>query len=1209
MRTSNDARLHEEFYVHSVQEALEEAANLGAADIVVGIPFGREADTVGHVITTAQRGLELFYPNKKCVIVCVGDVSAGETLAAINSIQMDEAISRISFLMKGKNVSGRGWSLRAIMDIASKLNADLIAFEADLRTRHRETGIEGMSPDWVRLLLDPIEKHNLDIAISRFGRHAFEMPVGRLLAYPLISGTYSLKLHDPLGTEFAISNKLLDAYLEDPDIWITGVGGYGVDVWLITTAIARGAAICEVDLGLRIHKSSPGKQERVVREVAEALFERIATHRDWWQEKGEILETANVFGWRGDWNLPKAWLDPSLLIWKYKRGFNESAHAVCERILPPDIYSALDILAQTDDRDFDMPPGLWARIVYGFAFAFRFTKDFAKEDILSAFVPLYQGRLASFVKQVESLQQRLQKMPHSEARHIANLQAESWIEEQLNEFIKERPLFADRWLQREECLEPVLPKVTYREFIPGVALVMPHEITSQTGKVARVDETYKNILDQLKQEFDEFVYERLSVPRDADSFEIAHEIRSLMYHVEKDLDNLLLPGELSTLEGTRAVVEAIAQSFPQEDIFALRPDVCLWLLQQFPPPNLLIKSNSRSLAQLEAKYSPNDIIALSLLSEEREYQERVWGSIRDNARPEHFTTCSLSPLVVSHADFPMLVETKEGSALCKLSGRIVAATLPKGTGGDFPKTRYLTRIAKYIVEEERFGQLWKEFAKERKEFGRKVMNSLLGHWGRHLLSAHNMFEDKNQRIMAQRLGDMADKLEKAGQFLRLSTSLKDVAASYHLAWTMSDGRFIPCSCWTWSSYSFKGGSGFPTPLSLNVERDWTSREFVTRLFETLGGTEEKLDAKIMELMGQGRESEDLSRIILPLGRDMARVSPTDTVATRQTIAWELKRFPGNPILSPIEDHPWESKFVFNPGILRIGDKIYILYRAFGDDEISRIGLAITSDGLHVDERLPDPIFQPATEEENMGCEDPRLTIIGNQIYMLYTAYSDIAAQIAMASIGINDFLHRRWNRWKRHGPAFPGFADKDAVLFPEMVGGRYVMYHRVEPSVWASFSPELECPWPRKGHKILLGPRAGMVWDGMKIGAGAQPIKTRYGWLLICHGVDYALVYRLGVLLTDLEEPSKILYRSPNPILEPREIYEIGEKDKSWVPNVVFTCGAIPREDKEILDAEDEVLVYYGGADTVTCVAFATIAKLIPQDIRVKLVPAMSQRS
>jgi len=123
-----------------------------------------------------------------------------------------------------------------------------------------------------------------------------------------------------------------------------------------------------------------------------------------------------------------------------------------------------------------------------------------------------------------------------------------------------------------------------------------------------------------------------------------------------------------------------------------------------------------------------------------------------------------------------------------------------------------------------------------------------------------------------------------------------------------------------------------------------------------------------------------------------------------------------------------------------------------------------------------------------------------------------------------------------------------------------------------------------------------MMWDGVKLGAGAQPIKTKYGWLLVYHGMDFAHVYRLGVLVVDLNDAGKVLYRSPNFILEPKESYEVGEEDISQVLNVVFTCGAVAMADKEMLDDDDEIIVYYGAADTVIAAATARVSDLIPKE-------------
>lgn len=275
----------------------------------------------------------------------------------------------------------------------------------------------------------------------------------------------------------------------------------------------------------------------------------------------------------------------------------------------------------------------------------------------------------------------------------------------------------------------------------------------------------------------------------------------------------------------------------------------------------------------------------------------------------------------------------------------------------------------------------------------------------------------------------------------------------------------------------------------------------------------------------------------------------------------------------------------------------MLYRAFGEDEISRVGLAIF-EGAKLIERLPEPVFGPGLPEESRGVEDPRVVVIEDKLYMVYTAYNGVIAQVAAAAISVQDLLAQRFDRWERLGLAFPGLWDKDAILFPEKIGGRWVMYHRVEPSIWVSYANELKLPWPKQNHKIIIGPRSGLMWDSLKIGSGSQPIKTKYGWLLIYHGVSNTMVYRLGVILVDMKDPGRLLYRSPNPVLSPETEYEVGAKGRSWVPNVVFTCGAVPDTDKDVLDDDDQILCYYGASDTYLCLASATVGELIPEEVR-----------
>ncbi len=294
----------------------------------------------------------------------------------------------------------------------------------------------------------------------------------------------------------------------------------------------------------------------------------------------------------------------------------------------------------------------------------------------------------------------------------------------------------------------------------------------------------------------------------------------------------------------------------------------------------------------------------------------------------------------------------------------------------------------------------------------------------------------------------------------------------------------------------------------------------------------------------------------------------------------MERYSGNPILRPIEEHPWESREVFNAAAVRLDGKVHLLYRAIGNDNVSRIGYANSSDGFVIDERLPTPVYEPRAECEKDGCEDPRVTDIDGKLIMTYTAlreYSHIQVyQIALTAITIQDFVGRKWN-WESHKLPFPGIRNKDAVIFPEKIGGRYVMLHRIDPDICIAYSSDL-LHWC--DMSAVMGPQADS-WDNWKIGVGGQPIKINEGWLVIYHGANVDRLYSLGVALLDGEHPDRVLFRTKEHILAPKEDYERFGK----VPNVVFSCGNV------ILD--DKLFMYYGAADNVVCVATIGLDKLL----------------
>jgi len=243
--------------------------------------------------------------------------------------------------------------------------------------------------------------------------------------------------------------------------------------------------------------------------------------------------------------------------------------------------------------------------------------------------------------------------------------------------------------------------------------------------------------------------------------------------------------------------------------------------------------------------------------------------------------------------------------------------------------------------------------------------------------------------------------------------------------------------------------------------------------------------------------------------------------------------------------------------------------------ISHLRIARSKDGRHfaIDDT---PAMLAERREEEFGIEDPRITRIGNDYYINYTAVSRMGIATALA-------VTRDFKTFERKGLIF-AVENRDVTLFPEKVGGQYVCYHRPVTSgmgqtgIWLARSPDL-LHWGQHVH--VCGPRAGM-WDGWKVGGGAVPIRTSRGWLAIYHGADESQRYALGLLLTDLNQPDKIIARSQEPLLAPETPYEV----EGFFGNVVFTCGAAETPD-------GKVIIYYGAADECLAAAETTVDDML----------------
>lgn len=1028
---------------------------------------------------------------------------------------------------------------------AKRMRSDLVVLAPGLLRD------EGTLIDALKALSEPLIEGGTSLCIGVSETAPLENPLAVFLLYPLLSSLFSVRIPDPLPSSFSVSGEVLLG-ISDPSRY----GHFASPFQLILEVLALGRPILLVPLpsGSSLRVTEPP----VIRKVIKTAFGEVRFRERLWMKRVNLpLETPpvarNYPGGIGPSFEPP---DPKPYLRRFQKGLNAFS-PLFGRFIP----EVFEELKPEGDRK-ELRGERWARALYGLMQYLHDPGPFGLGDLFNAFTVLFYGRLYSLLERMRSWRGLVKESAEADRALLALLEGERRDDERaflalVDEFVRGR------------YRKPPLPKVTYREYVPGIPLVFPHHL-----REVPLEEVFKDLLEERRRDFWRFAKERLGLGEGESSREIASSFRDLLEETEKALRKSL-GGNFWEREGLQEFLNNFLDRFPVGRVFCLGDDASGWFLERFPPPKLL------SLASSLKAHSPRELLALTQYTEGSEYWENLKNHLREDLRPDQFR--EEKPRVMVLEGLPVLRETVlELETVDKLSGVLILRELPRGLGGRFPWLGYTLLVAKNLVEMEFFGRLWRWASRRRKEFGRSVIGAIEGHWGRDSLSGHSFFEAMVHEETLKRLKTLA--VDPLGQLLE----------GYPLCLQFPDGRFVSLSAWSWAIHSLEGGKGNPGPLSSMVEAQMFARDFLLRVSHEAGLKDEEVERVLGEMQLEGRESQSLLEELFPEASEAREVKPKGPLFIQGPLAGKLQRHPSNPLLRPIPEHPWESRFVFNPAAIRINQNVYLLYRAMGDDWISRIGLAVLDDtGVRLSERLPEPIFWPQEPWEELGCEDPRVVLIDGRLWMLYTAYSRAVAQIALASIDLEDFLRGRWDKWVRHGLVFPGEPNKDAILFPERVDGKFVLIHRVEPSMWISFSENLTCPWTSREHKILIGPRSGDMWDSLKIGAGGQPLKTRYGWFLIYHGVDRHSVYRLGSLLLDLEDPTKVLYRSPNPILEPEEPYERGEEG-AQVPNVVFTCGNVPRQEKEILEPADEVLVYYGAADTVIGLALGKVKDLVP---------------
>ena len=430
----------------------EEVAKLGKADIMVGIPSFKNAPTIGYVTRAAQAGLVQYFPDLRPVLINADAGSPDATQRVVVETEPPDYVERI-LLVRPRNrlqrisltypdvdgVGGKGAALRTVFEIAAALEVQaLVVVDSDLRS---------IVPEWIELLAGPVLKGGFDFVAPLYARHKFDGTITNTVTYPLTRALYGLRIRQPIGGDFGVSGDLVRYYLEQED-WTADVSRFGVDIWMTTTAIAGGFAVCQARLGAKVHDpKDPGADlgpmfGQVVSTLLR-LTERHAAH--WLSVRGS--HEVPAYGFERIVEPPPLTVDVRRLLAEMHRGLVADGE-LWERMLAPDTFDVVRELAaeagavaeaaaradaptSLETSTFRFPTEIWARVMYDTCVAHH-QRVLPVERLIAALVPLYFGRVGGHILETFGM--------HAE-------QAEAVVERQARAYELAKPYLVSRWVE------------------------------------------------------------------------------------------------------------------------------------------------------------------------------------------------------------------------------------------------------------------------------------------------------------------------------------------------------------------------------------------------------------------------------------------------------------------------------------------------------------------------------------------------------------------------------------------------------------------------------------------------------------------------------------------------------------------------------------------------------------------------------------------
>jgi len=376
-------------------EFVRQLIAVGEVDIVVGVPTFNNRETIGRVLNALQVGLVKYFPRQRSVLINPDGGSTDGTTEVVKnaSIQDFQTLLTSSPLRTMHRIStsyvreqdGKT-ALRIILAAADLLRAKACALVSP--------DLESITPEWVEGLVRPVYKEKFDLVTPIYHRHKFDGLLVKNVLSPMICAVYGRNIREPVGAEFGFSGQLACHYVA-PGVWPKDFGESSMGLWMTTAAIVGGFRVCQSFLGPRIHVAKSSEDlVQTIQHVVGDLFRCLEAHESFWPAHSDG-QPAPVFGFEYSVALEPIRINRQRMLQMFRVGVNELG-SILESIVTPATLQQIRSIGQLSDREFRFTDDLWAKTVYEFASSYH-RSVINRDHLLQALVPLYRGRIGSFV--------------------------------------------------------------------------------------------------------------------------------------------------------------------------------------------------------------------------------------------------------------------------------------------------------------------------------------------------------------------------------------------------------------------------------------------------------------------------------------------------------------------------------------------------------------------------------------------------------------------------------------------------------------------------------------------------------------------------------------------------------------------------------------------------------------------------------------------